>query len=67
MVSINYCTKIHLWASTAGHSIYCNFQVSPVHVLRQAAMKLFTAQGDSLLCQVPHVLTLPSDLLLLTE
>jgi hypothetical protein len=52
---------------TAGASIYCNFQVSPVHILRQAAMKLFTAQGDSLLCQVLHVLALPSDLLPLAE
>lgn len=30
-------------------------------------MKLFTAQGDSLLGQVPHVLVLPSDLLLLSR
>lgn len=52
---------------TAGASIYCNVQVSPEHILRQAAMKLFTAQGDSLLGQVPHVLVLPSDLLLLSR
>lgn len=52
---------------TAGASIYCNVQVSPVHILRQEAMKLFTAQGDSLLGQVPHVLVLLSDLLLLAQ
>lgn len=54
--------------NTRGPPFIVKSQVSPVHILRQAAMKLFTAQGDSLLWQVPHVLRLlPSDLLPCTQ
>lgn len=70
VASTNYGTKdlsLGLAVPTAGalHLLY--FHVNPVHILRQAAMKLFTGRGDSLLCQVPHVLALPSDLLPLTR
>lgn len=59
-----------LWDSQDQHQgppFIVKSQVSLVHILRQAAMKLFTAQGDSLLGQVPHVLMLPSDLLPCTQ